>query len=176
MLRLPIAQERVEAKSDGLVRITLKRAYADGTVAVEMDPLSLLSRLAASVPPPRYHTVKYAGVLASASKLRARISPRPPNTSKKPDTADEPPVERPPRSSYRPWAELLRRTFAIDALECPKCKARMQLLAVVTHPRHVRRFLATLGEPTEPPARAANRGPPYWQSTVLRRSTLGDAA
>jgi hypothetical protein len=34
--------------------LTLKRAYADGTVAVEMDPLSLLCRLATSVPPPRF--------------------------------------------------------------------------------------------------------------------------
>jgi hypothetical protein len=33
-----------------------------------MDPLSLLCRLAMSVPPPRFHTVKYAGVLASASR------------------------------------------------------------------------------------------------------------
>jgi hypothetical protein len=176
VLRPPIAQERVESKSDGLVRLTLKRAFADGTVAVEMDPLSLLSRLAASVPPPRYHIVKYAGVLASASKLRSRIGPRPPNASTQPDADGEPPVERPPRSTYRPWAELLRRTFAIDALECPKCQGRMHLLAIVTEPRQVRRFLAEIGEPTEPPARSPNRGPPYWQSTVLRRSTLGDAA
>jgi hypothetical protein len=41
------------------VAITLKRAYADGIVAVEMDPLSLLCRLATMVPPPRHHTVKY---------------------------------------------------------------------------------------------------------------------
>jgi hypothetical protein len=47
-----IAQERVEPRPDGLVRIALKRAYADGTVAVEMDPLSLLCRLATAVPPP----------------------------------------------------------------------------------------------------------------------------
>jgi len=112
----------------------------------------------------------------AASKLRSRIGPRPPNASTQPATADEPPVERPPRSTYRPWAELLRRTFAIDALECPKCQGRMHLLAIVTEPRQVRRFLAEIGEPTEPPARSPNRGPPYWQSTVLRRSTLGDAA
>jgi hypothetical protein len=31
-----------------------------------MDPLSLLCRLATSVPPPRFHTVKYAGVLGAA--------------------------------------------------------------------------------------------------------------
>jgi hypothetical protein len=49
--------------------------HADGTVAVVMDTLSLLCRLAMTVRPPRYHTVKYAGVLASASPLRSRIAP-----------------------------------------------------------------------------------------------------
>ncbi len=43
-----IALERVEQRHDGLVRITLKEAYADGTIAVDMDPLSLLCRLATS--------------------------------------------------------------------------------------------------------------------------------
>ncbi len=56
----PIAQDRIELRSDGLVRIALERAYADGTVAVDMAPLSLLSRLAMSVPQPRFHTVKYS--------------------------------------------------------------------------------------------------------------------
>ena len=64
VLRPPIAQERLEQRPDGLVRIT---PYTDGTVAVDMDPLSLLCRLATSVPPPRLHTVRYAGVLAAAS-------------------------------------------------------------------------------------------------------------
>ena len=43
-----------------------------------MDPLSLLSRLATAVPPPRLHTVRYAGVLAPASKLRPNRSGRSP--------------------------------------------------------------------------------------------------
>jgi hypothetical protein len=51
VLRPAVAQERVELRPDGLVRITLKKAYADGTIAVDMDPLSLLCRLATSVPP-----------------------------------------------------------------------------------------------------------------------------
>ncbi len=59
VLRPPIAQERLELRPDGLVRITLKKAYADGTIAVDMDPLSLLCRLATSVPPPRRHTIRY---------------------------------------------------------------------------------------------------------------------
>ena len=53
----PVAQERVEQCEDGRVRITLKKAYADRTVAVDMDPRSLRCRLATSVPPPRFHTV-----------------------------------------------------------------------------------------------------------------------
>jgi putative transposase len=67
VLRPPLAQERLLQRPDGLVRITLKKAYRDGTVAVDMDPLSLRCRLATSVPPPRFHTVRYAGVLAAAS-------------------------------------------------------------------------------------------------------------
>ncbi len=50
VLRSPLAQERVTAGPYGLVRIALKRPFADGTVAIDLDPLSLLSRFAASVP------------------------------------------------------------------------------------------------------------------------------
>lgn len=38
VLRPPVAQERVLPQKDGLIAITLKRAYADGTVAVERTP------------------------------------------------------------------------------------------------------------------------------------------
>ncbi|WP_437561447.1 transposase [Sorangium sp. So ce542] len=37
-LRPPIAKERVEPQQDGLVRLSLKRAFADGTVAVAAGP------------------------------------------------------------------------------------------------------------------------------------------
>lgn len=53
---------------DDLVRIQLKGPFRDGTYAVDLDPLSLLSRLAAAIPPPRQHTLRYAGVLGAASK------------------------------------------------------------------------------------------------------------
>ncbi len=132
MLRPPLAQDRVVPGRDDLVpsfedrearRIVLKRAFGDGTVAVDLDPLSLLCRLAAAVPPPRYHTVKYGGVLASASKRRPLIAPKP-----KVDAEvhqDKAPKRRHPSGKYRPWAELtrfaipdggLKRTFAFDVL------------------------------------------------------------
>ena len=37
VLRPPVAQERVEQRPDGLVRITLKKAYSDGTIAVDPE-------------------------------------------------------------------------------------------------------------------------------------------
>jgi hypothetical protein len=175
ILRPAVAQERVTRGPDGLVRIGLKKAFSDGTVAVDLDPLSLLSRLCASVPPPRFHTVRYAGVLGSASKLRSRLVPK---------RAAEPAVARcvedvadmPRTSLYRPWAELLRRTFQLDVLACPRCDGRMRLLAMVTEPTSVARYLRALGEPTDAPARAPARGPPFWKSRVLRRAILGDEA
>jgi hypothetical protein len=175
VLRPPIAQERVVRGPDGLVRIALKRAFSDGTTAIDMDPLSLLSRLAASVPAPRAHTVKYAGVLAAASKLRARLVPKPKATE--PDASQEGETS-PPRtgSTYRPWAELLKRTFELDVLRCERCEGRMRLVALVLEDKSIARLLRTLGEPTSLPARAPARGPPYWQSRVLRRASGDDEA
>jgi hypothetical protein len=45
----------------------------------------------------------------------------------------------------------------------------MKLVALVTEPKSVARYLAKLGEPTEVPGRSPSRGPPYWKSTVLRQ-------
>jgi hypothetical protein len=171
VLRPPTAQERLGQRPGGLVRITLKRAYADGTVAVDMDPLSLLCRLATSVPPPRFHTVRYAGVLAPASQWRSRIAPQP---SPEALAANDEPGTPERAGGYRQWAELLVRTFAVDVLACPSCQGRMRLLAMVKDPASIARYLAATGEPTEVPRRSPGRGPPYWRSRVLRRQVLGD--
>ena len=164
VLRPPIAQDKIEPRPDGLIRIVLKRPYADGTIAVDLDPLSLLARLAACVPPPRHHTVRYSGVLAAASPWRSRIAPGA-------ELGDEPSKKH--RSRYRPWAELLARTFGVDALACPACQGRMRLVAILRNPLAVAWHLARIGEPTELPERAPDRGPPYWASTILRRKALG---
>ena len=165
ILRPPVATERVVAGPDGLVRVVLKKPFNDGTVAIDLDPLSLLCRLAATVPPPRFHTVRYAGVLSSHAKWRRLVVPGPPPDAPghdpNQDRATHTDAPRETRTSrYRPWAELLRSTFGIDVETCPRCGCRMRLLALVTESNNVARFLRHLGEPTEPPRRAPARDPP----------------
>ena len=55
-----------------------------------------------------------------------------------------------------PWADLLRRNFAVDVMVCAKCGGRLRVLGVIIEREPVRRILAHLGLPTEitPPARA----------------------
>jgi hypothetical protein len=57
------------------------------------------------------------------------------------------------------WARLLRRSLSIDALECPKCHGRLRVVAVITEREPVRRILAHLELPTEPPPLARARDP-----------------
>jgi hypothetical protein len=171
VLRPPIAQERVTPGPEGLVRIALKKPFSDGTFAVDLDPVSLLTRLCASVPPPRFHTVRYVGVLASASKLRPRILPErlPQTPAAAASVGAGQEEEGRPRRRYRGWAELMMRSFAVDVLCCPRCSGRLRLVALMTEPKEIRRYLRALGEPTDAPQRAPARGPPYWASRVLRR-------
>ncbi|MBX3206000.1 MAG: transposase [Labilithrix sp.] len=172
VLRPAVAHERITHGPEGLMRIGLKKKFSDGTFAVDLDPLSILTRLCASVPPPRFHTVRYAGVLASASKLRSRILPEPPEKHTAPaegvvqtDAQDR----RPRRCRYRPWAELMMRTLAVDVLCCPRCSGRLRLVALMTEPKEIRSYLRALGDATEAPARSPARGPPFWASRALRR-------
>jgi hypothetical protein len=91
------------------------------------------------------------------------------------DTRGRPEAPRPQGApSYRPWAQLLAGTFAVDVLACPECHGRMRLLAMVEDPANVARTLAAVGEATEVPPRSPGRGPPYWRSCVLRRQALGE--
>jgi len=58
------------------VVLQLKTPYRDGTTHLVMTPLEFLQRLAALVPRPRLHLIRFHGVLAPHAALRPLIVPR----------------------------------------------------------------------------------------------------
>lgn len=57
------------------------------------------------------------------------------------------------------WAPLLRRTFAVDVQQCPKCHGRLRLIAPIVDASVARSILQSLGIPTTAPAVARARDP-----------------
>ncbi|MFQ5668804.1 MAG: transposase [Candidatus Binatia bacterium] len=166
--RPAIANERLTLSDNGSrVIYKLKRVYRDGSRAVAYPPLTFIERLVALVPRPRYPLVTYHGVLAPAARLRPYIVPTPPPredeacSHKQSDVQSHVPgTQRPrPRRRYK-WAELLRRVFAVDALECDACGGRREIIAFLTDLPVVRKILAHLGLPTDSPIVAPARAPP----------------
>jgi len=98
---------------------------SDGTSSIDLEPLALIARLAAIVPPPRRHVVRYSGVISSHSSLRSQIVPLPAVAT--PEEKDKPSL---PLSHYISWSDLLRKTFAIDTI-CPRCKSPLRLIALI---------------------------------------------
>ena len=156
LARPPVANGRLTALADGNVALRFKRPFSDGTEAVVFTPFELIERLLPLIPRPRKHIIRFHGILAPAAGYRAKVVPAP--------KASVPPREGPgpePPARYRlPWAELLRRVFLVDALDCPRCHGRMRIVAAVTSPDAAERILRHLGENPAPPPIAGPRAPP----------------
>jgi len=58
------------------------------------------------------------------------------------------------------WAQLLRRVFAVDVTQCPRCPGRLRVIAFITYAPLVATILAHLGLPTQLPSTTPARGPP----------------
>ena len=57
------------------------------------------------------------------------------------------------------WATLLRRSFEVDVLKCPRCGDRLKVLGEVTDPATIRLVLGSLGLPADAPRAARARDP-----------------
>ena len=155
--RPPLALSRLSTLPDGRVVYRFKRALPDGTDHLALAPIDFLAKLAALVPPPRIHLVRYHGVFAPNAKDRPHVIPIPaPATS-----AGEPEPAAPRLRERRlDWAALLRRVFAVDVLQCPLCDGRMKVVSFITDPLVARRILDHLGLPSTQPSPDAARAPP----------------
>ena len=121
--RPAIANERLKRNRAGDVVLQLKSAFKDGTTHIVMAPLEFMQRLAALVPRPRLHLIRFHGVLAPNAKLRREIIPRPP------EQATEPSCDHTQGAPARlSWARLLKRVFDIDIEHCPNCGGSLKII------------------------------------------------
>jgi Putative transposase len=138
----------------GEVVLQLKSAYQDGTSHIVLAPLEFMQRLAALVPRPRLHLLRFHGVLAPNARLRAAIVPSPPD---KPIDHLTDPAQAQGAPARLSWARLLQRVFGIDLEHCPQCGGALQIIGAIEEPSVITRILTHLGLPARAPPRAAAR-------------------
>ncbi len=68
-------------------------------------------------------------------------------------------LDRPARTYRVPWADLLRKVFAVDVLACP-CGGRLQLIAFIAEATVAKRILDHLGLDSRGPPLARSQAPP----------------
>jgi hypothetical protein len=72
-----VALERLAEDVHGDLVYTFTKPWSDGTTGMTLSPLELLEKLAAIVPLPRVHLVRYTGCLAPHRTLREAMIPTP---------------------------------------------------------------------------------------------------
>ena len=158
--RPAVSNERLSVNDRGQVVVRLKHAFRDGTTHVVLDPVDFIARLAALVPRPRAHLIRYHGVFAPNCKHRHRIVPNPAHPS-----AREPhPSCRAPMS----WMQRLERVFHVDIEHCGVCGGTLRVIACIETPELIEKILTHLAaretggvnHPRAPPLHAPQAQPP----------------
>ena len=149
--RPALANERLSRNSKGQVVLQLKSPYRDGTTHIVMSAQEFMQRLAALVPRPRLHLIRFHGVLAPHAKLRAAIIPQPAHK-------DSTPVHEHAhgKAARMSWAQLLKRVFDIDIERCV-CGGKLKIIAAIEAPALIERILTHLGLSAQPPPRSPAR-------------------
>ena len=165
--RPPLSLHRIAVDPDGQILYRAKHAAPGAPRRLHMSWAQFLGRIAALIPPPRSHLVRYHGVFAPHSRHRARIVPNPPPlplttpaATLAAASATTSPHTPPPSRSRLDWASLLRRVFAIDVLPCDRCGGRRQLLSMITEAKTAQKILNHLGMPAQAPLQSPARAPP----------------
>ena len=167
--RAALSDQRVHLNAAGQVELKLKTPWRDGTTHLVMSPLEFMQRLAALVPRPRLHLIRFHGVLAPNAKLRPLGVPQGPDVQEQAteaEVASECEAEtvqdqgRPHRIS---WARLLKRVFDIDMQHCPNCGGgELKIIAAILERPVIEKILTHPGlDPQAPPrgrARKAGQG------------------
>ena len=115
--------------------------------------MEFMQRLAALVPRPRLHLIRFHGVLAPNAKLRSKVVPAPAQQK----TTGEGDCNHAHSAPVRmTWARLLKRVFDIDIEQC-QCGGKLKLVAVIEEPAVIEKILTHLGLAAQPPPRTPAR-------------------
>jgi hypothetical protein len=146
-----VSLERLAQDTNGDLVYTFTHPWSDGTTGMRLSPLELLEKLAALVPLPRVHLVRYGGCLAPHSSLRSAIIPTPRQQGVDEEKTDT-------GSPQWSWARLLKRVFAVDIVRCPLCQeGSLRIIAAITHGEVIRKILRHLKLAADPPPIAPAR-------------------
>ena len=157
--RPPLANDRLvwDDQAQPTVRYHLPQPAPEGRLVLKLQPLDLIDKLAALIPPPRRDRHSYHGVVAPNAPRGEQITAAPDAEVH----ATEPPLEQTvtdkaspettqcieskplnrPLSHYL-WAALLARIFEILPLTCPRCGQEMPIIAFVTESNSVQHILS----------------------------------
>jgi len=169
--RPALANERVKTNAAGQVVLELKTPWRDATTHLvlrrdtnspvdclcqpkgpssararpaRLSPLEFMERLAALVPRPSLHLIRFHGVLAPNAKLRALVVPQDAGSP-----AQAAPAAKAPCAHHRPvrlsWAKLLKRVFEIDLEHCPNCGGQLKIIAAIMEQPVIEKILTNLG-------------------------------
>ena len=75
--RPPLARSRLSRRDDGLLKLALRRPWANGTPSILFSEVELVEKLLALGPPPNRNQLVYAGVFAARHRWRAASFHRP---------------------------------------------------------------------------------------------------
>lgn len=149
ILRPAISLERLSSNECGRIVYKLKKRWLDGTSHVEFTQMEFMEKLAALVPPPRAHQVRYHGFLAPhfknrnlVAKSRKMLADEESKTTSK---------DKAPKSLRITWAMLLKRTFNIDIEICPHCGGKRKILSAILDKESIRKILNHIGADPDPP-------------------------
>ena len=152
-----------------IVRYQVSRTHG-GPSYHEWPAAEFVGRVAALVPPPRKHVVRYYGALGPRSPLRGAVTAATRDRatcgeleagcSVTPAGKVAREVRRAALAAGRAWAACVKKIFEVDPVMCVKCGGLMRLGSVILDDLELDRILAHQGWSVEFPKTKAPRAPP----------------
>ncbi len=143
----------------------LSKPNYKGRKFIQLDPMEFLDRIAAFIPLPRRHRRHYHGVFAPNAPLRKMVRACAKRESFNP-TCTRSTVEKTRRASLE-WAEMIKRIYEIDPLQCSKCGKNIKIIGFVTHQAEINRILKRIGHVIELHEFDRARELLYWEFSQL---------